>query len=255
MRMTTIKPSSAVAGLVRTFIAVETDTEAVRTLIPETGAVLGIRYQGSATLIASGGEVALPDVTLTGMRNVVRRMRTSAGGGVIVTCFCEDGASALFGRQMHLLFNEIIGPEQFASAEALETLRIAVKNAPDLATRVRTLEQFLLGYRPVERDHAVLAAVRAMRSVRGAISIRSLAAGLGMSQDRFEKRFRRIIGTSPKQYCSLLRLRWALQGVGRESLAALALESGYYDQSHFIREFRSVMGAAPGRFLRNTEYC
>jgi hypothetical protein len=79
--------------------------------------------------------------------------------------------------------------------------------APNLPTRIRAIEQFFLHRKPYgRRDQTILTAVRAMRVVHGAISIRSLAAGLGVSQDRLEKRFRQIVGTTPKQYCSILRL-------------------------------------------------
>jgi AraC-like DNA-binding protein len=126
-----------------------------------------------------------------------------------------------------------------------------------LRPRVRAVERFLLARKSKrERDLMVAAAVRAMRFARGAISIRSLADRLGLSQDRFEKRFSQPGGTSPKQYCSILRLRQALGGYRPEAtLTALAVEAGYYDQSHFIREFRAVTGEAPQKFFRETEYC
>jgi AraC-like DNA-binding protein len=256
MRMTTIKPSPALAGLVRTFTIVETDVETERTLLPEPGALLAIRYRGSAALIEHGQASVLPDVTLTGMRNAVRRMKTSAGGGVIVTSFREDGAALLFDVPMHLLFNKVIGGDHFAPADDIEELRAAVAVATDLSTRVRTVEQFLLARMPSgRRDLMVLAAVRAMRLTHGAISIRSLAAGLGLSQDRLEKRFRRLVGTTLKRYCSILRLRFAFGGSRTRSLAEIAAEAGYYDQSHFIREFRAVTGQPPQKFFRSTEYC
>jgi AraC-like DNA-binding protein len=253
--MTTVAPSRALAGLVRTFTVVETDAEVTRTLLPETGALLGVRFQGAAALIEHGQATVLPDVTLTGMRNTVRRMRTSADGGVIVTSFHEDGAGVLFGVPMHLLFNEVIGADHFASAEDLGELRAAVAVAKDIPSRVCALEQFLLARKPSRRrDLTVLAAVRAMRAARGAISIRSLAVGLGLSQDRLEKRFRQAIGTSPKQYCSILRLRYVLGGSQTRSLVELAMEAGYYDQSHFVREFRAVTGEPPRKFFGSTEY-
>jgi AraC-like DNA-binding protein len=256
MRMTTIAPSPALASLVRSFTIVETDAEVTRTLLPETGALLGIRYGGAAALIEHGKATVLSDVTLTGMRNTVRRMRTSAGGGIIVTSFHEDGAGVLFGVPMNPLFNEVIGAEHFASVEDLEELRVAVATAKDLLTRVCALEQFLMARKPSgRRDLTVLAAVRAMRVAHGAILIRSLAAGLGLSQDRLEKRFRQAVGTSPKQYCSILRLRYALGGSQTRSLVELALEAGYYDQSHFVREFRAITGEPPRKFFASTEYC
>lgn len=39
------------------------------------------------------------------------------------------------------------------------------------------------------------------------------------------------------------------------SLTRLSAEAGYFDQSHFIREFRAVTGEAPGRFFGNGDHC
>jgi transcriptional regulator GlxA family with amidase domain len=133
---------------------------------------------------------------------------------------------------------------------------VAVALAPNLPTRIRAIEQFFLHRKPYgRRDQTILTAVRAMRVVHGAISIRSLAAGLGVSQDRLEKRFRQIVGTTPKQYCSILRLRYALGGSRVRSLAEIAAEAGYYDQSHYCREFHAVTGESPRKFIRDTKYC
>jgi AraC-like DNA-binding protein len=257
MRMTTIAPTTAAASLVRSFTIVETETETSRVLLPETGAVLGVRYGGSAALVEGGRTSVLTNVTLTGMRNTVRRMHTSAGGRIIVASFHEAGARMVFGLAMHHLFNDIIGLHELVASEEMDQLRLAVASAHDSCTRVRAIERFLLTRRSHgKRDPTVAAAVRAMRFARGTVSIRSLAFGLGLSQDRFEKRFRQELGASPKQYCSILRFRMALGAYPAHSnLAELAVEAGYYDQSHFIREFRAVTGETPQTFLRGTEYC
>lgn len=257
MRMITIAPTTATASLVRSFTIVETETETSRVLLPETGAVLGVRYGGSAALVESGRTTVLADVTLTGMRNTVRRMHTSAGGGIIVASFHEAGARVVFGLAMHHLFNDIVGLHELVASEEMDELRSAVASARDSLARVRAVERFLLTRKSHgKRDPAVAAAVRAMRFAHGTVSIRSLALGLGLSQDRFEKRFRQELGATPKQYCSVLRFRQALGAYPAHScLAELAVEVGYYDQSHFIREFRAVTGETPQRFLRGTEYC
>jgi AraC-like DNA-binding protein len=255
--MTTIAPRQALASVVRSFAIVETETETTRVLLPETGAVLGIRYAGSAALIEGKRARVLPDVTLTGMRNSVRRVRTSAGGGIIVVAFHEDGARVVFDVPIHQLFNGIAGLEELTAAEALEQLRVNVAAAHDPMSRLDIVEQFLLAYQSRRRrDRMVRAAVRAMRAACGTISINSLSAGLGLSVDRFEKRFRQAVGASPKQYCSVLRLRQALSGYhGRANLTEIAQHAGYYDQSHFIREFRAVTGESPLKFLRTANYC
>jgi AraC-like DNA-binding protein len=98
--------------------------------------------------------------------------------------------------------------------------------------------------------------VRAIRAAPGSIRIRALAARLGLSQDRLEKRVRRAVGASPKQLASILRLRRAVDAYRPgASLTRLSADAGYFDQSHFIREFRSVTGEAPQRFFGAGDHC
>ena len=73
----------------------------------------------------------------------------------------------------------------------------------------------------------------------------------GMSGRRFIERFRTAAGMTPKRYCRLLRFRRAVGQVKlgrRVDWTMVAMESGYYDQSHFIRDFREFAGIAPREY-------
>jgi AraC-like DNA-binding protein len=255
--MQTVNPSPKLAGIVRSFTIVETADAMTSTLIPETGAVLGIRYRGSAAMVRGSSAEILPDWAFTGIRDSVRRIRTSANGGLIAVNFHETGASEVFTAPMPELFNAIVNLQEWLPGHRLEQARQNLATAPDTPSRIDLIEDFLLrGKVARQPDRMVEVAVRAMRARRGSVSIRLLAQQIGVSQERFEKRFRREVGTSPKQYCSILRLRFALKTYRpARTLTDLALEAGYYDQSHFIREFRAVTGETPLRFLRRGDYC
>jgi len=71
---------------------------------------------------------------------------------------------------------------------------------------------------------------------------------IGLSPKRFIERFKEQVGFSPKRYCRIRRfqhaLRLAHQG-GFVDWPELALECGYYDQAHFIHEFRAFSGLTP----------
>lgn len=257
MRMLTVVPSSRLRGIVRSFTIVETADETTSTLIPETSAVLGIRYRGSAAVVRSSSAEKLSDWTLTGIRDSVRRIRTSANGGLIAVHFHETGASRVFAAPMSELFNTMTGLHEWAPSRRLQCVQERFMTARDNHSRIDLIEDFLLQEKAARQaDAMVEVSIRTMRAARGKVSIRLLAQQIGVSQERFEKRFRREVGTSPKQYCSLLRLRFALNKYGpARTLTDLALEAGYYDQSHFIREFRAVTGETPLKFLRRGDYC
>jgi len=257
MRMQTFGPSPGLRGIVRSFTIVETVDPMTSTLIPEAGAVLGIRYRGFATVDRGPSAEKLPDWTITGIRDSVRRIRTSANGGLIAVSFHEMGASRLFAAPIIELFNTMTGLDEWVPSQQLDQVRQNLTTARDTPSRINLIEDFLLqGKGARQPDAMVEVAIRAMRAARGKVSVRLLAQQIGISQDRFEKRFRREVGTSPKQYCSLLRLRFALNAYPcARRLTDLALDAGYYDQSHFIREFRAVTGETPFKFLRRADYC
>jgi AraC-like DNA-binding protein len=84
------------------------------------------------------------------------------------------------------------------------------------------------------------------------IKIADIASNTGYSKRYIEKKFSLHTGLSPKEMYSILRLRSVvntLHGTGNKlSLTQLALEFGYFDQSHFIKAYTGIMDSLPGRF-------
>jgi AraC-like DNA-binding protein len=79
-------------------------------------------------------------------------------------------------------------------------------------------------------------------------SIGAVTDAIGMSAKRFIERFKAQVGLSPKRYCRIRRFQQAVRRAHRGQRvdwAQLALNCGYYDQSHFIHEFRACSGLTP----------
>ena len=257
MDVKTFAPSARLAPFVRCYQVVETSEEAVRTLLPEAGLIVGFRYRGQALQLEDGEARHVPDAVITGLRRSARHMHTSAGGGIVVVKFREVGASAFFAAPLHALFGTSEPLESLVPKADVERAAACIAGASSHGERVAALEDFLLArLTPRPQDAQVQAAAQVLRARRGQVRIDALARSLLLSQDALEKRFRRVVGTSPKQFASLLRLQAAVSayrpGLG---LTELALQAGYYDQAHFTREFRAAMGAPPGRFFGDASYC
>jgi len=114
----------------------------------------------------------------------------------------------------------------------------------------------LLRLRQPASSHAVpwLNQVREMIHARfrsEKLRIADLAAEAGVHAVHLARVFRRRYGVTPGEYVRRLRLEWARERMnGDESLAVVALECGFSDQSHFARAFRSRYGVTPGRMRR-----
>lgn len=257
MQVTVIQPSPRLAPFVAGFTIVESQHDVSRVPLGDPGVSLGIRYAGAASWLEGTREHRLPDASITGVLGAARRIRTRAGSGVVVAQFHPAGAAAFFRIPLDELggltrpFDDLV-PR--AEVERLSD-RIASQTSP--SRRAAVLEAFLLQrLRPDALDPIATAAVHALGGARGAVRIASLARQLGISQDPLEKRFRRAVGTSPKQFASLLRLRHAISlGQRGTSWTGAAHQAGYFDQSHFIREFRTFTGDTPSRFFRAADSC
>ncbi|MFL1404408.1 helix-turn-helix domain-containing protein [Marinobacter sp. M1N3S26] len=89
----------------------------------------------------------------------------------------------------------------------------------------------------------------------GQISIDALAEELGCSRRRLERGFLPAVGVPPKVFARICRFGHArdlLDGTGHE-LADVALQAGYYDQSHLSNEFRQFAGLSPSQYRISTD--
>ena len=126
-------------------------------------------------------------------------------------------------------------------------------------SRIARLESILLGLLgPRAADPVAMRALALFDKAPRVARVETVAGELGFSHKHFVARFRAAVGLNPKLYCRLLRFRRALAEVHSRpevDWAEIALESGYYDQAHFNRDFREFSGLTPSsyRALRGDE--
>lgn len=91
-------------------------------------------------------------------------------------------------------------------------------------------------------------AVRLLLEARGAARIADVARSLGWSRRRIERVFARELGIRPKLFARIVRLNSVLAGLDaaeRASAVEMALDAGYFDQAHLLRDFRVLAGRTP----------
>jgi AraC-like DNA-binding protein len=101
-------------------------------------------------------------------------------------------------------------------------------------------------------------ALAAIDASNGTLRIDQLASNLGVSRQHFAAQFRQRVGLTPKLYARISRFRRATallrqpstSNSGSTDWAQLALECGYFDQSHLIHDFQEFAGSAPQQFLQ-----
>lgn len=85
----------------------------------------------------------------------------------------------------------------------------------------------------------------------GMTSVAEMAALAGVGERQLERLFKKYIGLSPKYYARIIRFNYIFQLIKskKNSWAEIVYQSGYYDQSHFIRNFKSFTGEDPSAYF------
>ena len=85
------------------------------------------------------------------------------------------------------------------------------------------------------------------------LGLRHLNEQIGYSQKHFISLFKRQVGVAPKQYLRIMRFQKAIQQIEKDSTvpwSEIARQGGFYDQAHFINEFKAFSGFTPGEYVK-----
>lgn len=118
---------------------------------------------------------------------------------------------------------------------------------------IRVIEAFLCALaNRVRVKNAILETfVNCIDASHGMVRLSKLVSHTGVSVRGIERAFKEYVGFSAKQLCCLSRFAKALHLVnsGMRDWSNIVGECGYYDQAHFIKEFRSFTNSSPARYL------
>lgn len=210
-----------------------------------------------------------PSVNLTVERGGVRRAGTDgagawvtgpvtrgrfdvelSGSGSVVGVKLRVGEAAAFSPQeLHALRDTTI-PASDWFGEDLPGADLA----EDAVSASGRLDAWLTGRRP--RDAEGCETVREVLALLEDPSVTSMSAleeRAGLSARSLQRLFARFVGAGPKRMLVRSRVMDAIAAIDRgdeRELTEIAYELGWYDQSHFIRDVRSIIGETPGAYAR-----
>lgn len=118
----------------------------------------------------------------------------------------------------------------------------------------KALENFLFDIIKYDQRNLTMEwVVNKMMKSNGNLSVKQLAQEVHMCERQFRRKFRNGMGVSPKQYMKLIRVANTTKKIFRcqhQKLSDIAYDAGFADQSHLIREFKSIAGINPKAYLR-----
>jgi AraC-like DNA-binding protein len=195
----------------------------------------------------------------TGYGSVIGTMRSSqviavpAGARRFGVRFAPGAAAAFIDARADELTDRE-GELHALTRAASFCLAEQVAQATDSAERARIVADFLQDRRSRLRpiDLRVRRAVAQLRAGAGRVAIAKLAQQVGVSERQLERLFREQQGSGPKRFARVVRMQAAVAQLECETSyrAARALQAGFADEPHLVREFRALTGVTALQLFR-----
>jgi len=195
-----------------------------------------------------------PGSILSGPQGGFFVIDTAEQASVLGVAFTSGGASPFIGmpasevRDLHVSFEDVWGVDARGLRERL------------LEARPRERFALLGGWllqqarEDLNRHPAVTYALSEFSGVPHSRTVADVTDQVGLSTRRFIQVFDKEVGLTPKLYCRIQRFQYAIRLAQHSEdidWADLAASSGYYDQSHMIRDFQEFSGLNPSAYLKD----
>jgi AraC-like DNA-binding protein len=247
-------PDVPLAGLVKEFWEVEGALDAFReTLLPNGCTELMINLGPPHDLIQGGVRETWERAWISGLQERSLTIESLHGTHLVSVRMHPQHLSELLGRRVNVA-NSVVDLEIVLGPEGRD-IRERVTAAATPAARFSVLEEALLRSRDASLapPDFVLQAVRQIEASHGNLRVAELHESLGISRKHLAVSFSRHVGVSMKAFAQIQRFTWTMARL-REAVdvdwATLALDAGYSDQSHLVRDFRRIGAATPTEYLR-----
>ena len=126
--------------------------------------------------------------------------------------FTEIGFTHFASHPANELFNLSLSLDHIFDKNSINEVEEKLSFATTDKQRIKIVEQFLVSQlKDIQTDKLIVEAVKLIYQSKGTIRIKELNEKLFISQSPFEKRFRKVVGTTPKKFASIVRFNTVLE--------------------------------------------
>lgn len=225
---------------------------------PATGyPLLGYIWRGLSSVVVDQQKLpvsSLPVNIFCGQLERVQADVTWSGTmGHAVIEFTATGLYELFGFPGNRLVNRAL-PAEVIDVEFDARMTMQFSDAPNQKSYLEAFDSALM--QQIDKAQQVptyiAEAVRLIEAKSGAVRLSELLRQLTIDEHTFNREFKEIVGLSPKYFCRVIQFNnvaTIILSGETESIAEMAVEAGFYDQSHFTKAFQEFVLTSPKKFL------
>jgi AraC-like DNA-binding protein len=248
-----VAPSAAVGEYVEFYWMLEdrSPASAIQRIIPDGRSGLMVNFGHPFQSYTSGVWNSQPECFFVGQITGPLLLRPSGPAAMLGIQFRPHGAARLLRLPMCELTDSAVALEDLSRSlfRSLERVR----HLPSLTHALAALDPILGKFAQHDRteDNLVAHAARDIERSGGLISVRDMADRVGWSTRQLQRRFKDVVGISPKLFARMQRLQRVPRVIDRPNSdwVDAAVHCGYYDQAHLIRDFREFSGKTPTALL------
>jgi AraC-like DNA-binding protein len=170
----------------------------------------------------------------------------------VMVNFYPSGFHRLTGKDIETFNGRMVRP-QLVIGDAIDGIYGAMREGREpevmFAELRRYIESLIPNHTP-KGPSPIMDLERRIREAKGMLQITDLATSAGLSDRQLQRRFKREVGLPPKEFSSVVRFNHVYSHMQRTRKLDLdiALQCGYFDESHMLRDLRYYLGEAPKRF-------
>lgn len=178
-------------------------------------------------------------------------LRNTGVSGMIGIKFRPAALTQLFHFNMSQLVNKVVDISSSIQNEFNPLIELA--NSPlSYHDKISLIDAWLVDFITTDTDstHHIEVVIEKIFEENGMIQVNALTQLLNISERQMERIFKQFVGLSPKFFCRIIRFNYIFKLITKEkcSWTDLAFSSGFFDQSHFIKNFKEFTGEDPSAY-------
>lgn len=250
----TFQPHAELASLIKCYWTLESPKEDIpqpQTIVPDGCMEMIFHYGDLYRQYIDGEAVVQPRNCVFGQLTKPLKIEPTGITGIFSVRFHHEGFLPFTTIPIKEMDDQAVPLEKLFGTAGTE-LGEKVFQSKTIREKINTVENFLRERLNTEAiDRIVQSTVDILLQVNGQISVNELSRQTNINRRQLERKFSSAIGMSPKQLSKTIRLQSTLKHLlSKEyiNLTALAHDAEYYDQAHFIKDFKEFTGLTPKEF-------
>jgi len=244
------------------------EVDIVERVIPTENIQLMFHYKNPFIVHHSNNStIKQPRSIISGLSNSFSDVSTNGETGVIFISFYPTGACHFLNFPLSEIENQSVDMFDVLGTE-IRKIEEILYFTKSIKEKISVVENFLIEkYSPIPSHDNMLIqkGIEIIKNYKGQINASSLSNNLSITPKTLERKFSKYIGKTTKQIIKLIRFQEVLHDFSKNKdliLTQRAYNNGYFDQSHFIHDFKTYSGYTPKEFAAKypnfnitAEYC